>query len=393
MELKSGKKEIVYLLTRVFEKYEKHTGQEVIRNTNRKNYEGLARVLSEISNKFPETAETLKHEIYPQDPNPRKLEYPYLKYDITGGQIKDAYNGIVANPRHFLIDACYIYLYGVGRKGFQENPVDPNLLETGGQEEDTTAVLLQTRKKYAGERRKWRSAVLILTALLIFSISGWFIAAQRWSAVRSDMKINPYQPTADEIKKLEGVWMVYIGSPQARISDSNRYHLVVTNIVDVTYKNGYFTFNRYGASFNHIGYMQYERPGVVSIHSYIKNTNGFIESPRLSLMRLDDKNSKISVISASWNFDVGNKNDIIGIREVYVKQGEGGEVEEVMNTIENSSCHCKIVRWKHEQKNIYFYLRNEKIESLTDHSLQKLLDENSILLRQPEKGIVLTSAR
>ncbi|RZM26649.1 MAG: hypothetical protein EOO88_16230 [Pedobacter sp.] len=391
MKLKSGKREIVYLLTRVFEKYEKSTGQEVVRNTNRKNYEDLARLLSQISNELPNTAESLQHDIYPQDTNPRKLEYPYLKYDITGGQIKDAYNGIVANPRHFLIDACYIYLFGVGRKGFEKNPVDSNLLETGANDEDINATLVTTRKKYAKERRRWRIAVLLLVGILIATISGWYTSAQRWSIVKSDLKILPYQPSDAEIKSLKGVWMVYIGSPQARVSDNNRYHTVVMNIVEVKFKDGYFTFNRYGASFNHIGYMQFERPGVVSIHSYIKNSGNMIESPRLSLMRIDGQNNKICVISASWNFDIGNRNDIIGIREVYVKQGDNGNVEEVMNTIENSSCRCKIVRWKRNQKNIYFYLRNEKIESLTDHSLQELLDEHSILLRQPDKGIVLTS--
>ncbi len=119
MKLKTGKEEIVCLLTKVLEKYESQTGQSISRNSNRKNYEEVAKTLSHISNELPHTATTLQHEPYSPDYNPRNLEYPFRKYDITGNQIKDAYfNRIVANPRSFLVDACYIYLYGVGKKRF-----------------------------------------------------------------------------------------------------------------------------------------------------------------------------------------------------------------------------------------------------------------------------------
>ena len=116
-----------------------------------------------------------------------------------------------------------------------------------------------------------------------------------------------------------------------------------------------------------------------------------MESHRLSLMRFNSAQKRMIVISASWNFDVGEKNDILGIREVYLKQGNGGNIEEVINTIENSSCRCKILRWHNGHDTRNFYLRNESIDSLSDKSLKALLDENSILLRQPEKGIVLTA--
>jgi hypothetical protein len=183
----------------------------------------------------------------------------------------------------------------------------------------------------------------------------WYLAASRLKTLETDLKIIPYQPTATDIKALEGLWIVYIGSPQARLSDSNRYHMAVRNIIDVHYKNGYFIFNRYGASFDHLGYMQFENQNVVSIHSYLKNNTDSIEFPRLSLMRFDHDRKRLIVISASWNFDVGNRNDIIGIREVYIRQGDNGPVKEVINTVENSSCRCKIIRWHHGKQSTNFY--------------------------------------
>lgn len=36
-------------------------------------------------------------------------------------------------------------------------------------------------------------------------------------------------------------------------------------------------------------------------------------------MRLDEGKPYKDIISASWNFDQGNKNQIIGIRELFIK--------------------------------------------------------------------------
>lgn len=385
MKLKSGKEEIVYLLAAVIKKYEQTTGQELIRNTNRKNYEGLAIHLSKISNQLPYTSAEKKHDEYPPDRNPGKLSYPYFKYDITGGQIKDASNGIVSNPRNFLIDACYIYLFGVGRLGFSQDPQDSNLIADFQEPENNPVPEPEVlRFKF-----KLNLPAIVLGSLLVFALAGWYFSYHNWNTVKKDMNVLPYQPTKAEIDSLEGVWLVYIGSPQARLSDENRYHMVVNNLVDVKYKDGYFTFNRYGASFDHFGYMQFERKNLVSIHSYIRHEGKELESPRLSLMRLDQPNNKINVISASWNFDVGKKNNVIGIREVYIKQGKGGTTEEIINTIENSSCHCKIVKWKNEKETKTYYLKNTLIESLEDKSLTPLLDENSIILSNPNDLILL----
>lgn len=385
MKLKSGKEEIVYLLASVIKKYEQTTGQELIRNTNRKNYEGLAQHLSQISNQLPYTSEEKKHDSYPPDRNPGKVSYPYFKYDITGGQIKDASNGIVSNPRNFLIDACYIYLFGVGRLGFSQNPQDSNLI-ADFQEPENNPVPEPAVSRF---RFKLNLPAIVFGTLLIFALTGWYFSHQNWSILKKDLNILPYQPTQTEIDSLEGVWLVYIGSPQARLSDENRFHLVANNLIDVKYKDGYFTFNRYGASFDHFGYMQFERKNLVSIHSYIRNEGKELESPRLSLMRLDQPDHKINVISASWNFDVGKNNNLIGIREVYIKQGKGGTTEEIINTIENSSCRCKIVKWKNKQGTKSYYLKNTLIDSLDDKSLIPLLDENSIILSNPNDLILL----
>jgi hypothetical protein len=119
--------EIIYLITRCIEKYQQETGMALVPNTNKKNYEPLSILLSDISNRLPETAESLQHIPYTPDAKKHTTEYPFRKYDITGGQIRDAFMGLVANPRPFLVDACYIYLYKIGRQGFELNPVDEQL--------------------------------------------------------------------------------------------------------------------------------------------------------------------------------------------------------------------------------------------------------------------------
>jgi hypothetical protein len=417
MILKTGKEEILYLLTKVIDKFESETGSTVIRNTNRKNYEAVALRLSEISNALPETAETLSHEPYPPDYNPKGLGYPLRKYDITSGQIKDGYFGMVSNPRPFLLDACYIYLFGTGRKGFQENPADPNLLkddenhnehdeadllrkdqellkeQMAKMEDEKQLALLDQQKKHQQQKRIWIAVSFLLLLLAGTVIFLWKRDTTGWNTMRKEMNILSYTPTKAEIDSLEGIWLCYTGSPQARISDNNRYHMVVANVLDVKYHDGYFTFTRYGASFDHIGYMQFEAPWLVSIHSYVRNGADRLESPRHSLMRLDREKTLLSVISASWNFDVGSRNNIIGIREVYIKQGKGGNIEEVINTVENASCRCKIVSWTQtngEEKK--FLLRNELLDNLSDTTLQGLLNEKSILLRVPQQGLILSDS-
>jgi hypothetical protein len=382
MALKSGKDEIRYLLTKVFNKYESETGNELVLNTNRKNYEDVARILSEISNKLPYTEKELDHDYYSEDRNSKKLEYPYLKYDITGGQIKDAFNGLVAKPRPFLVDACYIYLYGVGRKGFEKSPADPNLVAK--KEDKDSKSFLNSQQS-----RTYLYIIVLLVVLLGFATFKWLKSQEKMATIKKDLMIMSYQPTQAEIDSLEGIWMVYIGSPQARKSDKHRFHKIVRNIVNIKYKDGYFVFNRYGAGFDHYGFMQYETPEVVSIHSYLKNSDNKTESPRLSLMRLLKQDNKVMVVSASWNFDAGENNDIIGIREVYIKQGSGGDIKEVINTVDNHACNCKILQWSKGNSKKTFYLRNELLDSVSDNSLKHLVDENSILLRNPDSVTVL----
>lgn len=404
--LKSGKEEIIYLLTRAIEKYKSETGQEIVQNTNRKNYESLAILLSELSNQLPLKAAEWGTDNYSPEYKPNLQEYPHKKYDITGGQIKDALSGIVSNPRPYLVDACYIYLYGKGRKAFKQDPVDNNLLESSVKEQENEieatetdslnlrqqiSVLLQeSNRKSKRIKLLWR--ILGATCLGLFTLSLWFMQTkQDWQSVKKDMNILPYQPTQAEIDSLEGVWLCYTGSPQARISDPTRYHKVVCNFINIEYKNGYFTYNRYGASFNHIGYMQFESPGIVSVYSRIKNNSNTTESPRHSLVNLNMGKKYLAAISTSWNFDVGDKNKIIGIREIYLKLGRAGRIEEVMNDVENASCQCKVIRWHQENSQVKtFYLKNQFLDSLPLNELKPLIDENSILLGIPEQGLVIS---
>jgi len=404
-KIKNGKEEIIYLLTRVIEKYKLETGQEIVLNTNRKNYESVAIALSEISNQLPSRFEEWGTDQYAPELSQKDKEYPYRKYDITGGQIKDALSGIVAHPRPFLIDACYIYLFGMGRKAFETNPVDEQLLEKSEDEKKVEAFIqyqddnnlktelaeLVQQKKKSKQKVLLLSALLLLFTVVVATLLFLFIQSKNdWVTTKKDMNLYTYQPTTAEIDSLEGIWLCYTGSPQARISDANRYHKVVSNLVEVTYKKGYFTYNRFGASFDHIGHMQYESPGVVSIFSKVKSITGKNESPRHSLLNLNTNNNLKPAISASWSFDVGENNKIIGIREVYIKLGKGGQLEEVINELENASCQCKIVRWHQPNKPVKtFYLKNELLDSISNKALIPLINEKSILLSEPEAGLII----
>jgi hypothetical protein len=398
MNIINTKDELSYLFSKVFDKYEQETGRSIIRNTNRKNYEDVARRLSEISNELPFTAEQFGHEGYFAEDGDQDLQYPHRKYDITASQVKDAYQGIVSNPRPFLVDAGYIYLYGKGRKSFEKEPKDQKLLELMRSalpmEHPVPKEEVPTIQHRSSKRTVWpvkEIGLMLLLAGMCFFGYKWLTLKKEWESIRSDLALLPYQPTPAEIDSLTGIWLCYTASPQARVSNPNRYHLVVSNVVDVKYKNGYFVFKRFGASFNHRGYMQFEAPWLVAVYSSVSNQKDSIESPRFSLMRLDVDKKYIPVISASWNFDVGSLNNIIGIREVYIKQGKGGTTEEVLNTLENAGCKCKIVEWAQgngEMKK--FYVRNELLDSLPNEELKKLIDEKSILLREPQQALLLT---
>lgn len=398
--------EIIYLLSRCIEKYQQDTGQELVPNTNKKNYEPLAILLSEISNQLPETADLRQHASYTPDAKKNSTEYPFRKYDITGGQIRDAYMGLVANPRPFLVDACYIYLYNMGRSGFEKNPADDQLFKKIQTEDlpageplsvyqeneqlKTQLQLLQSQpvaqKAISNNRVKILAAIALLMAMLLGFL--YYREHQSHQRLSKQMSLLPYQPTAIEIDSLQGIWICYTGSPQARLSDPDRYQKIVANLMQITYQpEGYFLVERYGASFNHSGYAQFESPGLVSIHTHVKNNLQQIESPRHSLLSLQHISSSpyVNVMSTSWNFDVGKFNQIIGIREVYQKIGKGGSLEEVYNSLENAQCKCKIVRWHQpNQPTQSWFLKNSPIDSLHNAYLSSLINESSILLKDPE---------
>src|SRR5258705_3186352 len=181
--IKTGKEEIIYLLNRAIDKYKTETGQRIVQNTNRKNYESLAILLSEISNQLPLRFEEFGTEPYSPEVNPKGQGYPHRKYDITGGQIKDALIGIVANPRPFLVDACYIYLYGIGRKAFKQNPLDENLFESFGQNKKEESSITEKEKSelrrqisYLENQNIARKKIIKIISLMMVVISVGIIA-------------------------------------------------------------------------------------------------------------------------------------------------------------------------------------------------------------------------
>jgi hypothetical protein len=407
--LKKGKEEIIYLLNKCIEKFQLETGKSVVQNTNRKNYEELAIRLSEISNQLPNTHELYGHMQHEPDPQINKADYPFRKYDITGGQIKDALMGLVANPRSFLIDTCYIYLYNMGRQAFERNPADSFLIaqheepikdsysiitENQQLKIKLTALVKENEHKITTRLRFYRLLFIPLCICLLVAGTYFWNKGNESSlylkTLSKDFNIMPYKVNATEKENIEGIWLCYTGSPQARPSDPNRYHKVVANLVEIKYKDGYFTYYRYGAGFNHTGYVQFESPNILSIHSRIMNGGNKTEYPRHSLMNLTKNNKYQTSISASWNFDAGNNKRIIGIREVYEKIGKDGRLEEIINTPANASCQCKIIKWYQKDNAVQtIYLKNTILDSTKNSQLYQLIDEKSILLKDPESGVII----
>ena len=84
---------------------------------------------------------------------------------------------------------------------------------------------------------------------------------------------------------------------------------------------------------------------------------------------------------------------MIGIRNVFIKQGRGGSLEEITNTPENANCHCKIMKWVQPTHQIKtFQLKYRLLDTLANESIKALINENSILLREPRQGVILTPA-
>jgi hypothetical protein len=343
------------------------------------------------------------------DPQINKANYPFRKYDITGGQIKDALMGLVANPRSFLIDTCYIYLYNMGRQAFERNPADSFLIaqyeepikdsysiitENQQLKIKLTALVKENEHKITTRLRFYRLLFIPLCICLLVAGTYFWNKGNESSlylkTLSKDFNIMPYKVNATEKENIEGIWLCYTGSPQARPSDPNRYHKVVANLVEIKYKNGYFTYYRYGAGFNHTGYVQFESPNILSIHSRIMNGSNKTEYPRHSLMNLTKNNKYQTSISASWNFDAGNNKRIIGIREVYEKIGKDGRLEEIINTPANASCQCKIIKWYQKDNTVQtIYLKNTILDSTKNRQLYQLIDEKSILLKDPESGVII----
>jgi hypothetical protein len=402
--MSGGRGEIVYLIGRCMEKYRQESGQELVANTNKKNYEPLAMLLSDISNRLPETADTLQHIPYTPDAKKEKTEYPFRKYDITGGQIRDAFMGLVGNPRPFLLDSCYIYLYGKGRLGFDQHPTDQELVEKrsgeAGARQDMLSVFQEnellkeqlqelTKTPIASPKKSFQllPMVLLLLPAMILGFLYWKQSNQL-ERYQQQMSLIPYEPAPAEADSLEGIWICYTGSPQARKSDPERYHKYVANLMQFKREpEGHYLVERFGASFNHSGYAQFESKGVVSIHTHVKSNDASIVSPRHSLLSFNHAVDQpyLNVISASWNFDAGPMNQIIGIREVYQKLGTGGRLEEIYNSLENAQCKCKIIRWhKPDGSEQTWYLKNSNLDSLHNAPLSELLNEKSILLKDPD---------
>lgn len=362
MNIKLGRNRIERLMRDLIEKYKTDTGHEFNASQTPSNYAGLA-------NKLTERAKEL-HEI-------DSAMFPESNYNITATQIRNAYYAQVDNLKDYFYEACNLYLYNKLSKHCISHP---ELLDVKIEEVHATP------KNY---RKHYYFTLLILLVLLISFIAilfKWLDVNKQYDTIRKDLHILPYIPTQAEVDQVEGVWEVYTGSPQVRLSGDRGYKKTVSNVMEITYKNGYFNFKRAGPAFSQLGYIQFEAPGLISIHSYYNNDTAVAVSPKHSLMRLEPGKQYMNAISASWSFDPKPADDIIiGIREVFTKLGRGGSIQIIRDARENALFPgMGIVHWVHENKKVDTLF--QKIQSLDSLPLeiQKLVDKNSILLKDPD---------
>lgn len=381
MDILSGKEEISYLIVKVMQQFEDTSGLKIVRNTNRENYVAIARELSLISNNLPYSAVEKKHQEYEEASDKESgVQYPHRKYDITGGQIKDVFMGLVKKPRPHLVDSCYIYLYGVGRIGFVENPVDRNLMITN------EVIISDVNTSPSVPKRHYLTLFLITLGLLIIACA--YLIVSRYPT--TEHKIwTAYQPTEEEIELVTGIWLYQTGAPQARSNEEKRYRRYATNILTIKKVGSNLLIDRHGATINHTGYVEFTSPGILSIHSYVERTDdGALLNPSHSLAKLDPDDNIMYAISSTWSFESENNNDIIGARNIYAKLGADGELREVVNTPENAACHCKIIEWIHDDGTAErFNLTYDEIEP---GSITEGLDESSLILRKPKAGVLLS---
>jgi hypothetical protein len=419
MSIKLGKDKIEQLIRKAAEKYKGDTGEEIIVTQTPSNYSGLANKLTEKAKELP----SLDPQNFKIDTGIKNLD-PYDKYTITPAQVRDAYYGKVDSLKEHFYEACHLYLYNKlskdCKKEFFEKPLPPNeepnpILDPAPNEEPNpildpapikepdpildpppikeTEPIIHPPTDYKKRNQLLLIASAILLVSFLFVAFKWYTTKRQFDTIKKDMKILPYKPTEAEISSLAGVWKVTTGSPQARTSDSNRYHMTVSNIMEVKYKNGYFIFTRYGPSFNQIGYIQFEAPNLISIHSYFKNDSNIIVTPKHTLLKLESGKTHLNAISASWSFDP-EMDIIIGIREVFTKLGKGGTIKIIENAKENVRWPgYKILHWIQENNKVdSIRLKNEFLDTLPA-TIHKLIDENSILLNDPDSTVLQTKKR
>jgi hypothetical protein len=396
MKTKASHAELEYLFKKVIEKFNDGREKKLTDNTNKRNYEPLVAILNGISSKFKETAAEFKHDDY------STIDKTNLQF--SAGQFMSAKNHFTQKPDQVIVDASYIYLFKTGQRGFLESPADTALALILKSAKDE---ITPTRAKHKHPLAKFKPisyalgiVVVVLGSFLIYAcielstvgsaakLSREHFAKEKleWETIKKDFSILRYQPSKAEIDSLVGVWFCYTGSPQARTTLPNRYHMGARNVVVIGYQNGYFNFKRYSTNFDQTGYIQYESPGLISIHSHKINDPDSTLWPRHSLMFVNNGKPYHIAVSASWNFDTPPNDFMIGIREVYVKLGTGGKVTEVFN----QGNPVKTVEWITDpHKRVVFNVKLMRIEDM-NVPFTDLLNEKSILLAVPQENVLAT---
>lgn len=73
---------------------------------------------------------------------------------------------------------------------------------------------------------------------------------------------------------------------------------------------------------------------------------------------------------------------------MYIKQGRGTLVE-VKNSLEGTEFDC-ILQWTKPDKRVdRIFLNNQRLEALLEDGIGELLDEKSILLKDPDDSTIL----
>jgi len=118
----------------------------------------------------------------------------------------------VANPRSFLVDTCYVYLYQMGRQAFEQNPIDPALIASKENDEigkDSYSIITENQQlkfKLANLKKETEATILkklgfyrmifiplciVFLITAIYTLNLYRQSENKWETIQNDFNLIP----------------------------------------------------------------------------------------------------------------------------------------------------------------------------------------------------------